>query len=80
MPAARASVPDACPSKVEGGSPEEMRRITSVEGVPNRRETMSARNRAPETQRAPEAVGCGRADVTLHLMPCAVCEKDASGI
>jgi hypothetical protein len=33
-----------------------------------------------QKQRAPEAVGSGRANVTLHLLPCAVRVENASEI
>src|SRR5580704_5956285 len=39
-----------------------------------------AAKHALETQRAPEAVGCGRAKVTLHLMPYAACGGSSSRI
>jgi len=35
---------------------------------------------SPEKQRAPEADGCGRANVTLHLMPCPLSARNASRI
>jgi hypothetical protein len=33
----------------------------------------------PENQCAPEALGSGRANVTLHLLPCATRGRNASG-